>query len=334
MQSQPDERVRSDAAAQVDKAIAAFNPALPLAVAFSGGADSTALLLACHARWPGQVRAIHVHHGLQAAADGFQVHCEQLCAQHGIALKVCRIDARHAPGQSPEDAARQGRYEALIQAATQDWFSADTQLQPPVRSIALAQHADDQVETLLLALSRGAGVAGLAAMPSHWQRAGLDWFRPLLPVPGQVLRDWLVEQGVSWVEDPTNSDQGYTRNRIRAQLLPVLEQVFPQFRSTFARSSANCAQASDLLEELASADLQSVGKPPRIKDLQALTVERQANVLRHWLRSVHATTPTAAQLAQLIAQLGACTTRGHRIHIKVGRGFVERRGAILDWYNS
>ena len=334
MQSQPDERVKSDAAAQVDKAIAAFNPPLPLAVAFSGGADSTALLLACHARWPGQVRAIHVHHGLQAAADGFQAHCEKLCARHGIALKVCRIDARHAPGQSPEDAARQGRYEALIHAATQDWFSAEAQLQPPVRSIALAQHADDQVETLLLALSRGAGVAGLAAMPAHWQRAGLGWFRPLLPVPGQVLRDWLVEQSVSWVEDPTNTDQGYTRNRIRAQLLPVLEQVFPQFRSTFARSSANCAQASDLLEELASADLQSVGKPPRIKDLQALTVERQANVLRHWLRSVHATTPTAAQLAQLIAQLGACTTRGHRIHIKVGRGFVERRGAILDWYNS
>ena len=334
MQAKPDGRVKSDAAAQVDKALAAFNPSLPLAVAFSGGADSTALLLACHARWPGQVRAIHVHHGLQAAADGFQVHCEQLCAQHGIALKVCRIDARHAPGQSPEDAARQGRYEALIQAATQDWISAEAQLQPPVRSIAVAQHADDQVETLLLALSRGAGVAGLAAMPAHWQRAGLDWFRPLLPVPGQVLRDWLVEQSVSWVEDPTNSDQGYTRNRIRAQLLPVLEQVFPQFRSTFARSSANCAQASDLLEELASADLQSVGKPPRIKDLQALTVERQANVLRHWLRSAHATTPTAAQLAQLIAQLGACTTRGHRIHIKVGRGFVERRGAILDWYNS
>ncbi|RGE45163.1 tRNA lysidine(34) synthetase TilS [Comamonas testosteroni] len=334
MQAKPDERVKSDAAAQLDKALAAFNPPLPLVVAFSGGADSTALLLACHARWPGQVRAIHVHHGLQAAADGFQAHCEQLCAQHSIALKVCRIDARHAPGQSPEDAARQGRYEALIQAAAQDWFSAEAQLQPPVRSIALAQHADDQVETLLLALSRGAGVAGLAAMPSHWQRAGLDWFRPLLSVPGQVLRDWLIERGVSWVEDPTNTDQGYTRNRIRAQLLPVLEQVFPQFRSTFARSSANCAQASDLLEELASADLQSVGKPPRIKDLQVLTVERQANVLRHWLRSVHATTPTAAQLAQLIAQLGACTTRGHRIHIKVGRGFVERRGTILDWYNS
>jgi tRNA(Ile)-lysidine synthase len=318
----------------VDQAVATFDPPLPLAIAFSGGADSSALLLACHARWPGQVRAIHVHHGLQEAADGFQVHCEKLCAQHAIALKVCKIDARHESGQSPEDAARQGRYRALIDAATQSWVGVEGQELAPVRSMALAQHADDQVETLLLALSRGAGVAGLAAMPFQWQRAGLQWFRPLLAVPGQALRDWLLQRDVAWVEDPTNTDQGYTRNRIRAQLLPVLEQVFPQFRSTFARSSENCAQAADLLDDLAISDLQAVGVPPRIRDLQSLPQARQANVLRHWLRSSYCTTPSAAQLAQLIAQIGVCTTRGHRIHIKVGRGFVERRGGILDWYNS
>lgn len=334
MQIKSDANLLSASAALVDAAIAGFKPTLPLAVAFSGGADSSALLLACHARWPGQVRAIHVHHGLQVAADGFQKHCEQLCAGYGIALKVCSIDARNAPGQSPEDAARQGRYEALIRAARQDWFGADGSALDAVNSLALAQHADDQVETLLLALSRGAGVAGLAAMPAQWQRAQLEWFRPLLAVPGQALRDWLQVQGVSWVEDPTNTDQAYTRNRIRAQLLPVLERVFPQFRSTFARSSALCAQASELLDGQAEADLQVVGVPPLIKALQALGGVRLANVLRFWLRSIHGTTPTAAQLSQLMAQIGVCTTRGHRIHIKVGRGFVERRGAILDWYNS
>ena len=321
-------------AALVDAAVAAFTPPLPLAVAFSGGADSSALLLACHARWPGQVRAIHVHHGLQSAADGFQAHCEQLCLQHQIPLKVCSINARHDKGQSPEDAARQGRYEALIEAAQQDWLDANGTVMEPVQSMALAQHADDQVETLLLALSRGAGVAGLAAMPAHWQRAGLQWFRPLLAVPGRALRNWLMDRSIPWVEDSTNADESYTRNRIRAQLLPVLEQVFPQFRSTFARSSANCAQASDLLDVLAQTDLQQVGSPPDIRALQTLTAERQGNVLRLWLRSQHGTTPSAAQLSQLLAQISVCTTRGHRIHIKVGRGFVERRGAILDWYNS
>lgn len=334
MQIKSDADLLSVSAALVDAAIGGFQPPLPLAVAFSGGADSSALLLACHARWPGQVRAIHVHHGLQSAADGFQWHCEQLCARHGIALKVCAIDARNVQGQSPEDAARQGRYAALIQAARQPWFDAQGAELDAVCSMALAQHADDQVETLLLALSRGAGVAGLAAMPGHWQRAGLEWFRPLLAVPGQALRDWLRLRGLSWIEDPTNADPGYTRNRIRAQLLPVLEQVFPQFRNTFARSSAHCAQASELLNEQAAADLQMVGVPPAIKALQRLSEARLGNVLRYWLRVAHGTTPTAAQLAQLMAQLGVCTTRGHRIHIKVGRGFVERQGASLGWYNS
>ena len=311
----------------LEAAIAAFAPALPLAVGLSGGADSTALLLACARRWPGQVRAVHVHHGLQAAADGFEAHCVDLCARLAVPLAVQRIDARPAPGQSPEDAARQGRYAALDAALLQAPAVQGT------ASVALAQHADDQVETLLLALSRGAGVAGLASMPTQWQRAGRPWYRPLLQVPGQTVRDWLQAQGEAWVEDPTNADLHYTRNRIRAQVLPVLEAAFPAFRDTFVRSAANAAQASELLDEVAVADLGQVGVPPQLAALQALTRARQANVLRHWLRSVHHTTPTAAQLAELLGQVAACTTRGHRIRIKVGSGYVVRSGPGLDWYN-
>lgn len=310
-----------------DAAMAAFAPALPLAVGLSGGADSTALVLACARRWPGQVRAIHVHHGLQAAADGFERHCADLCARLAVPLVVQRIDARPAPGQSPEDAARQGRYAAL-DAALQT-----VPAMAGIATVALAQHADDQVETLLLALSRGAGVAGLASMPAQWQRVGLPWHRPLLQVPGQAVRGWLRAQGEPWVEDPTNADLHYTRNRIRAQVLPVLEAAFPAFRDTFARSAANAAQASELLDEVAMADLAQVGTPPQLAALQALTRARQANVLRHWLRSVHRTTPSAAQLAELLDQVRACTTRGHRIRIKVGTGFVVRVEGGLDWYN-
>src|SRR5512145_1945692 len=95
------------------QALQDFQPGLPLAVAYSGGADSTALLLACAERWPGQVSAIHIHHGLQAAADGFELHCRDFCARLGVPLQVLRVDARHAPGQSPEEAARSARYAAL-----------------------------------------------------------------------------------------------------------------------------------------------------------------------------------------------------------------------------
>ena len=122
-------------------------------------------------------------------------------------------------------------------------------------------------------------------------------------------------------------------DRIRARLLPVLNVVFPAFRDTFARSAAHAAQASTLLHELAQQDLATVGTPPQLAALQALSSARQANVLRHWLRSSHQTTPSAAQLAELQRQIGACTTRGHRIRLKVGRGTVERIGSGLHWYN-
>ena len=310
-----------------DAAMRAFAPALPLAVGLSGGADSTALLLACARRWPGQVQAIHVHHGLQAAADGFEQHCVRLCRELQVPLSVQRLDARPTPGQSPEDAARQARYKAFEAVAL------DGKAQVAIKSIALAQHADDQIETVLLALSRGAGVAGLAAMPACWERAGLQWYRPLLRVSAADVRHWLREQGQAWVEDPTNTDERFTRNRIRVQLLPVLEAAFPAFRATFARSASHAAQAAELLEELARDDALAVGLPPQIAPLQRLGRARQANVLRHWLRVDHQTTPAAAQLAELLDQIQACTTRGHRIHIKVGRGYVVRSGSKLDWYN-
>jgi len=306
-----------------------FAPELPLAVAYSGGADSTALLLACAERWPGQVVAFHVHHGLQAAADAFEQQCRAFCAQLGVPLRVRHVDARAAQGQSPEDAARNARYASFRLLAQEDGA------QPAIKSIAIAQQADDQVETLLLALSRGAGLAGLSAMPAQWQRDGLRYYRPLLGVPGVELREWLRTRGVDWIEDPTNRDERYTRNRIRARLLPALAEAFPQFRDTFARSAAHAAEAQRLLDEVAAEDLARIGRPPQIALLQQLTRARQGNALRHWLRRDHgaAAVPTQAQLQELLDQLAACRTRGHRIHLKVGAGFVERQGAVLAWYN-
>lgn len=309
------------------EAIAAFSPRLPLAVAYSGGADSSALLRACAARWPGQVHAVHVHHGLQAAADDFETHCRSTCAALGVPLAVAHVQARHARGQSPEDAARQARYAAIAEVVAREWGGDGP------RDVALAQHADDQVETIVLALSRGAGLPGLAAMPMQWERGGLRYHRPLLQVPGAELRVWLAGQGADWIEDPSNADAGYVRNGIRAELLPVLQRLFPSFRRTFARSAAHAAEAQALLCELAAQDLQATGVPPAIAALQTLPRARQANALRHWLAQAHGQSPSAAQLAELLDQIDACRTRGHRLHLKVGAGFVRRREALLDWYN-
>ena len=176
-----------------------------IAVAYSGGADSTALLYAADARWPGRVTAIHIHHGLQAAADDFVRHCEATCSAIGVPLHTVHVDAKNASGESPEDAARKARYAALAGEA----------LEFGLPLVALAQHADDQVETLLLALSRGAGVAGLAGMPAEFERFGVCFVRPLLGLGAQAIRDELLARGIGYINDPTNSDLAYTRNNIR-----------------------------------------------------------------------------------------------------------------------
>ncbi|WP_370583726.1 tRNA lysidine(34) synthetase TilS [Polaromonas sp. CG_9.7] len=304
-------------------ALAGLNPPLPIGVAYSGGADSSALLIAATKCWPGQIEAFHVHHGLQRSADEFVRVCTAVCAKFRVPIHVVNVDAKHAAGESPEDAARRARYAALATSA----------LSQGMKGVLLGQHADDQVETLLLALSRGAGLPGLSAMPAQFERGGMVFYRPLLQIPSAVLREWLMCQPVEFVDDPTNTDERYTRNRIRARLLPVLAQAFPQFRSTFARSARHAAQAQSVLIEVAIQDLAAAGNPPVITALQALSTARQANLLRHWLLLQQAT-PSAAQLDQLLHQVSACTTRGHRIHLKVANGHVTRQGGALHYTAS
>ena len=332
----------------VDASIDALKPGLPLGVALSGGADSTALLVACARRWPGQVVALHVNHGLQAAADIFERHCTALCERWQVPLRVGRIDARARAGESPEEAARLGRYRALAElaraggdpngnasgegqivhvAATREQLGA-------VHDIVLGHHADDQIETMILALSRGAGLPGLAAMPRMAERGGLRWHRPFLELPPDTLRVWLRALGEGWIDDPTNADARYTRNRIRQQVLPALAAAFPQFRQTFARSARHAAQAQELLADLARTDLEHTGTPPRIRALQSLPRSRQANALRAWLAEVSGRAPAAQQIDELLDQIAVCTTRGHRIHLKAGNGQVVREGDTLRWYNG
>ena len=305
-------------------ALATLFAALPnarLGVAYSGGADSTALLLAAAHQWPGQVQALHIHHGLQAAANDFVRVCTSVCAAHSLVLHVVQVNATAAHGESPEDAARKARYAALSASA----------LQLGLQGVLLGQHADDQVETLLLALSRGAGLPGLASMAAQFERGGMTFYRPLLQTPAKSLRHWLEQCHIPFVDDPTNTDERYTRNRIRARLMPALDDAFPQFRETFARSARHAAQAQSLLAEVARDDLLKVGLEPAIKALQALSPARQANLLRHWLLQTHHATPSTAQMAQLLSQIAACTTRGHQIHLKVAAGHVTRLGAVLRY---
>lgn len=301
-----------------------FGDARPIAVAYSAGADSTALLLAASQRWPDRVEALHVHHGLQDAATDFENLAAEVCGREGIPLRVAHIHAAHQPGQSPEEAARTGRYRALAEMARQS----------DACCVLLGQHADDQAETLLLALSRGAGLPGLASMGERFERHGVFFGRPLLGLPSHALRAWLLDEGHRFVDDPTNADPRFTRNRIRALLLPAWEACFPGFRPMLARSARHASQAQRLLDELALLDLAQTGTPPAIAALQRIGRDRQSNLLRYWLRSSFGVAPSAVQLDELLDQVADCRTRGHRIHLKVASGFVTRREERLSFEPS
>jgi tRNA(Ile)-lysidine synthase len=324
----------------------------PLAVAYSGGADSTALLLLCVAQFPGQVHAVHIHHGLQAAADDFAAHCAVFCSQLQVPLHTVHVQAKHAPGDSPEDAARRARYSALEGQIYKlnEAIAQGNGAQAAIKTIVIAQHADDQVETLLLALSRGAGLPGLSAMPQRWRRGGLEFVRPLLGVPSAGIRTWLAAQGLAarhvgsvdfagtlgqgWIEDPSNTNLQLTRNRIRHTVLPALLEAFPQAQATFARSARHAAQAQALLTQVATEDIAKIGNPPGIAALQALSPERQANLLRYWLKTSHSVAPSAAQLDELQSQIAHCTNKGKQISIKLASGTLLRNAHVLQYLPS
>ncbi len=293
----------------------------PLAIAYSGGLDSTVLLRVAHSLWPGAVVAIHINHGLQTAAAGFESHCTTTCEQLGVPLSVMRANIRLQPGDSLEEQARDARYTLLGQAAGA----------LGARVVWLAQHANDQAETIVLALSRGAGVSGLAGMGDITVNGDLTFGRPLLALPQARLRALAQAQGWDFVDDPTNHDTRHTRNRIRHNVMPALSQAFPQIVATLSRSARHCAQADDLLVELARLDLQAVGVPPGLRALQSLTTPRLSNALRCWLRDTTGRAPSTAQLGELLKQIVVATTRGHHIDIKVGKGRVVRAGHHLAY---
>jgi tRNA(Ile)-lysidine synthase len=251
-----------------------------------------------------------------------------------VPLHILKVQANAAKGESPEDAARKARYKAF------DAVALENKAQIAINSIAFAHNSDDQVETVLLALSRGSGLAGLSAMPVHWQRGGKTYYRPLLEVSAADIRSWLLAQGQHWVEDPTNADLRFTRNRIRHCIVPALREAFPHVADAFSRSARHAAQAQTLLDALAQQDLAQWSTEEALPDglpiqgLRELAVERQANVLRYWLKARFGAVASAAQLDQLQRQLQACCTRGHRIHIRMASGFIHREGRLLTWYSA
>ncbi len=280
-------------------------------VGYSGGLDSSVLL---HALVTAnmvtpvrQIIAIHIHHGLSPHADAWTAHCQTVTQQLNIPLQIVRVDAKAGTGQSPEAAARAARYKAFA-----DIIQTDDVLM-------LAHHSDDQAETFLLQLLRGAGVRGLSAMPAFIEFASGWLSRPLLSLSRQQLQTYATEQGLRWIDDESNDNTDFDRNYLRHHIMPLLNARWPAAAECISRSASHCVEADGLIQELATIDYVSVVvqspfllSTPQdcafrsqqtqldIQKLTQLDEPRQRNLLRYWLHQLNLPMPSAKKLQQIL----------------------------------
>jgi tRNA(Ile)-lysidine synthase len=274
-----------------------------VAVAASGGRDSTALLhaTACAAQALGlRVLALHVHHGLLPEADAWVEHLQRQCddwARQGlpVQLRWCRLEGWPGRGESVEAWARRERYAALSRMARE----AGAEL------VLLAHHRRDQAETFLLQALRSGGVAGLASMPRQAERDGLQWVRPWLQHSAEAIEAYVQAHGLSHVQDPSNADHGFARNRLRHRVMPALNAAFPQAEQALGAAARQAQQARECLQALAEIDLVAVaeGDELRLAALAALPPARQMNLLRHWLLQRCGRGPSDTLLQRLMHEL-------------------------------
>jgi tRNA(Ile)-lysidine synthase len=278
-------------------------PGVKLVLGLSGGLDSVVLLEVLR-RLAGplgfRLSCVHVNHGISPNARRWAAFCARRCKRHNIALALHQVDLGPYRAEGMEAAARRARYEVYARQ------KADF--------IVLAQHLDDQAETLLLQLLRGAGVKGGAAMPLlREQDSGSKGkgarapaiLRPMLAVSRRQIEAYAKANKLKWVEDESNADTRYDRNFLRHQVLPVIGKAFPGYRATLARAAGHLAEADEVLSDLARADAQQIalGNKLAVAGLKRLGTARAKNLLRWLLQQYDATLPEADRLDEALRQL-------------------------------
>lgn len=281
-----------------------------VAVAFSGGRDSTALL---HAVWRQSagtdlhVVALHVHHGLMPRADDWWVHCQQQVARWArregrLSFLGRRLTQRPEAGQSVEAWARRARYQALAEMAAE--VGADT--------VLLAHHQRDQAETVLLQALRGAGPAGLAGMPRAVERQGIRWVRPWLGQPASAIDHYIQRHRLRHIEDDSNLDRRFARNRLRHDVLPALEACFPHAQDALVAVAQHSHDASQLIQEVVQAELQRLGASGvelPLPGWTGMSAVRRRLVLAAWLKRAAAEHGLPPPHASLQTQIASGLTR-------------------------
>ena len=303
-------------------------PGVSLCVALSGGVDSTVLLaaLATGARSSARLRAVHVNHGLHSNSQSWSAHCRSLAAALGVPLKILATKVRRVPGESLEAAAREARY-ALLAA---DLAKGEILL--------TAHHEDDQLETVLLQLFRGSGLAGIAAMPEVAPFADGWLARPLLTCSRVKLEEWArlncaawAQPGSpAWIEDDTNSDESLDRNYLRRRVVPLIRDRWPSAASSVSRSARHAAEAQRLLDGVARRDVERAadGESLAVTSLRALPPDRLRNALRFWIAQAGVPVPDKRRLDEICGPLLVARHDAHP-HVAWNGVRLQREGGRL-----
>ncbi|WP_280150364.1 tRNA lysidine(34) synthetase TilS [Piscinibacter sp. XHJ-5] len=295
-----------------------------VAVACSGGRDSIALLhatLKAAAEQGVEVLALHVHHGLSPNADEWQALVERQCARWAkrgwpVRFVARRLLTHPQKGDSVEAWARQARYRALREMAVEHGASL----------VLLAHHRRDQAETFLLQALRSAGVAGLSGMPVRADRDGVTWMRPWLHVPRERIEAYVRRHRLAHVDDDSNADTRFARNRMRHGVWTALTEAFPQSEAALADAAEWAQQATACLDELAAMDLQHLAddKGLDVRAWQALSTARRSNALRAWLRGRMGRAAGASLVSRLMDELATTRARTWPVESGVLRSYRGR----------
>ncbi|MDO9107183.1 MAG: tRNA lysidine(34) synthetase TilS [Methylovulum sp.] len=286
-------------------------------IGYSGGIDSH-VLLHLSASIPAlrhKITAVYVHHGLQPEADAWAAHCANTAQALAVGFKLLRVEAAAKSGESPEEAARNARYAAL------------KSLMGNGDALLVAQHREDQLETVLLQLFRGSGLRGLSGMPPGMEFGSGVLLRPLLEVAKQAIGDYAAAHALSWIEDPSNQCSDYDRNFLRNDIVPLLKQRWPALDKTVARSAAHCAEAQQAIAEAADDWLGATLNPAdntlditKLKDYPPL---RQKLLIRQWLQRLGVKMPSQGLLGRILTEVLAAREDGGPV--LSGPGYCIRR---------
>ncbi len=302
---------------EISSALACFLGLNRIYIGYSGGVDSHVLLHACAAipELKKKITAVYIHHGLQKEADDWAIHCQQISETLDVHFLIKHVNAVATQGESPEEAARNARYnafESLIEAND---------------VLLIAQHREDQLETVLLQLFRGSGLKGLAGMPEK-MAFGKGWLlRPLLNVGKDIINNYAIQNQLQWIEDPSNQSNVYDRNFLRQEIIPQLKQRWSSLDKTVARTAKHCAEAQVLQCKMTKTAFETVfnsdDKTIAIPELLTYSLIEQRLILRQWFENLALRMPSQNFVQRILDEVVAA--RIDSSPILAGQGITIRR---------